>query len=107
MGFVPLRLSQDFFAIGYKNSSYIWGPNPNEAIGEFFALFTPEIFKTVPVGQYAGQIKYWPWFWLIVPVYVLVTPIAFGLSMIFDHKALKADINHLKDRIANKKKVRS
>lgn len=102
LGYVPLRLSQDFFAIGYKNTSYIWGPGVNDAIGEFFAIFTPNFFKTVPVGQYAGQVKYWPWFWMIVPAYVLVTPMAFGLSMIFDHKALKEDLKNL-----FKKKVRS
>ena len=102
LGFVPLRMSQDFFAIGYKNTSYIWGPGVNDAIGDFFAIFTPNFFKTVPVGQYAGQIKYWPWFWMIVPAYVLVTPMAFGLSMIFDHKALKEDLKNL-----FKKKVRS
>ena len=102
LGYVPLRMSQDFFAIGYKNTSYIWGPGVNDAIGEFFAIFTPNFFKTVPVGQYAGQIKYWPWFWMIVPAYVLVTPMAFGLSMIFDHKALKEDLKKL-----TRKKVRS
>ena len=102
LGYVPLRLSQDFFAIGYKNTSYIWGPGVNDAIGEFFAIFTPNFFKTVPVGQYAGQVKYWPWFWMIVPAYVLVTPMAFGLSIIFDHKALKEDLKNL-----FKKKVRS
>ena len=102
LGYVPLRLSQDFFAIGYKNTSYIWGPGVNDAIGDFFAIFTPDFFKTVPVGQFAGQVKYWPWFWMIVPAYVLVTPMAFGLSMIFDHKALKEDLKNL-----FKKKVRS
>jgi hypothetical protein len=105
LGFVPLRMNQDFFAIGYKNTSYIWGPGAGDAIGNFFALFTPDFFKTVPVGQYAGQMKYWPWFWIIVPVYVLVTPMAFGLSMIFDRKALAADLKTLKSRVAVKKKV--
>ena len=102
LGFVPLRMNQDFFAIGYKNTSYIWGPGVNDAIGDFLALFTPKFFRTVPVGEFVGQIKYWPWFWLIVPVYVLVTPMAFGLSMIFDHKALAEDVKKL-----TKKKVHS
>lgn len=96
MGFIPLRNREDFFGIGYKNTSYIWGPGTNDAIGDFLALFTPEIFKTVPVGEFAGQVKYWPWFWLIVPVYLLVTPLSFGLSMIFDHKSLGADVRRLK-----------
>lgn len=95
LGFIPLRDREEFFSIGYKNSSYIWGPGTNDAIGDFLALFTPDFFKTVPVGEFAGQAKYWPWFWMIVPVYVLVTPLSFGLSMIFDHKGLSSDLKKL------------
>ena len=98
MGFIPLRDRGNFFGIDYKNTSYIWGPGENDAIGNFFALFTPKLFKTVPVGEFAGQLKYWPWFWMIVPVFVLVTPLSFGLSMIFDHKSLSADVRKLKNR---------
>ena len=92
LGFIPLRDRGDFFGIGYKNSSYIWGPGTNDAIGDFLALFTPKIFKTVPVGEFAGQVKYWPWFWLITPVYLLVTPLSFLLSLVFDGKTLAADL---------------
>lgn len=96
LGFIPLRDQGAFFDIGYKNTSYIWGPGTDDAIGDFLALFTPDFFKTVPVGEFAGQTKYWPWFWMIVPVYVLVTPLSFGLSMIFDHKSLSRDVKGLK-----------
>ena len=99
LGFIPLRNSQDFFAIGYKNTSYIWGPGTNDAIGNFLALFTPKFFRTVPVGTYAGLTKYWPWFWLIVPVFVLVTPLAFLLSLVFDKKNFAKDVNHLKQQL--------
>lgn len=95
LGFVPLRDQNDFFGIGYKNSSYIWGPGTDDAIGNFLAIFTPKFFRTVPVGEFAGQTKYWPWFWLILPVYLLVTPLAFLLSMIFDHKAFAEDMKKL------------
>ena len=96
LGFIPLRDRNNFFGIDYKNTSYIWGPGTNDAIGEFLALFTPDIFRTVPVGEYAGQIKYWPWFWLIVPVYLLVTPLSVLIALVFDHKSLAADIKKLK-----------
>ena len=96
LGFIPLRDRGNFFGIDYKNTSYIWGPGENDAIGSFLALFTPDFFKTVPVGEFAGQIKYWPWFWMIVPVYVLVTPLSFGLCMIFDRKSLFSDLKSLK-----------
>lgn len=95
IGFIPLRGSSDFFTIGYKNTSYIWGPTPNDAIGNFLAMFTPEFFSTVPVGQFVGQTKYWPWFWLIFPVYILVTPLSFLLCMIFDHKNFVRDLKKL------------
>lgn len=96
LGFIPLR-NDDIFAIGYKNSSYIWGPGNDDAIGSFFALFCPKFFRTIPVGEFAGQTKYWPWFWMIIPCFILLTPMAFGLSMIFDHKNFKADLHNLKN----------
>ena len=99
MGYIPLRDQNAFFDIGYKNSSYIWGPGTDDAIGNFLAIFTPKIFRTVPVGQFAGQIKYWPWFWMIVPVFTLVTPLAFALSQIFDRKNFVQDVKHLKERL--------
>ena len=105
LGFIPLRSESGFFEIGYKNSSYIWGPGTNDAIGDFLALFTPSFFKTVPVGEYVGQIKYWPWFWLIVPVYLLVTPLSFLLSMIFEHKAFSSDVKALTRRLRKKNKT--
>lgn len=105
LGYIPLRDRGNFFGIDYKNTSYIWGPGTNDAIGNFLALFTPDFFKTVPVGEFAGQEKYWPWFWMIVPVYVLVTPLSFLLAMIFDHKAFASDVKNLKDRLARKHKA--
>ena len=105
LGFIPLRNQADFFDIGYKNSSYIWGPGTNDAIGDFLALFTPDFFKTVPVGEFAGQEKYWPWFWMIVPAYVLVTPLSFLLSMIFDHKAFGSDVKSVTRRLRKKNKA--
>jgi len=102
IGFIPLRDRAEFFDIGYKNSSYIWGPGSDNAIGNFLSLFTPKIFKTIPVGEYAGQTKYWPWFWLIVPVYVLVPILSFLISLVFDHKSFVCDIKRLKGKISSR-----
>lgn len=104
LGFIPLR-SADFFNINIKNSSYIWGPDLPDPIGKFFSLFTPEFFRTVPVGEFAGQEKYWPWFWMIVPCYVLVTPLSFLISMIFDGKSFVRDVKNLPKRLFNKSAV--
>ena len=95
LGFIPLRDRNNFFGIDYKNTSYIWGPGTDDAIGNILATFTPDFFKIVPVGEYAGQVKYWPWFWIIVPAYVLVTPLSFLAAMVFDHNSLKKDIKRL------------
>lgn len=101
LGFVPLR-GNDIYAIGYKNSSYIWGPGENDAIGQFLSIFCPKFFKTIPVGEFAGHTKYWPWFWMIFPVFILVTPLSFGLCMIFDHKQWKADVHQLQSTYLRK-----
>lgn len=102
LGFIPLRDRGNFFGIDYKNTSYIWGPGTNDAIGNFLALFTPEFFKTVPVGEFAGQTKYWPWFWLITPVYLIVTPLSLVIALVFDYKSLAADVKALKNRSKKK-----
>ena len=90
LGFVNLR-GDDFLGIGYKNTSFIWGPG-DDSLAQIFVIFCPGVFRTVPVGPYAGQEKFWPWFWLIVPVYVYLTTLAFLISMIFDHKGFKDDL---------------
>lgn len=100
LGFISLR-DGDFFDVNYKNASYIWGPK-GEPIGEFLAIFCPDFFKTIPVGQYAGQEKYWPWFWMIFPVLILVTPLAFGICMIFDGKNFGKDVKRLWCKISDK-----
>ena len=107
LGFIPLR-SNDMFNINYKNTSYIWGPGTNDAIGEFFTLFCPDFFKTIPVGAYAGQEKYWPWFWMIFPCFILITPLSFGLCTVFEHEALSAFIHrHIGGEAHGRKKKAS
>ena len=103
LGFIPLRDRNNFFGIDYKNTSYIWGPGENDTIGSIFAFFTPTFFKTVPVGEFAGQLKYWPWFWITVPCFIMVTPLALLISLPFDFKSLKADVKGLVRKITGKK----
>ena len=102
LGYIPM-LGDDLLDIHYKNTSYIWGPGENDAIGTFFTWFCPDCFRYIPVGEYAGQEKYWPWFWLIFPVFILVTPLSFGLCMIFDRKSFQADVKHLTRSLVHSK----
>ncbi len=103
LGFIPLRDAGSAIP-NYKNTSYIWGPLKNDGsmdpIGGIFDIFCPSWFKTLPVscegyGYAVGAVKYWPWFWMIFPAFILVTPIAFGISMIFDHKRFGSDVKWL------------
>ena len=104
LGFIPLR-SEDMLHINYKNTSYIWGPGTNDAIGTFLSWFCPDFFKVIPVGAYAGQEKYWPWFWLIFPVFMLVTPLAFGLSMAFDYRTFARDVKRISAKLGRSKEM--
>ena len=49
------------------------------------------------IAMFNGWYFFWLLFWAGVTVYLLVTPVAFGLSMIFDHKSLAADCKALKN----------
>lgn len=102
LGFIPLR-SGDFWDINYKNSSYIWGPG-NHPIGELLATFTPDFFTRVPIGPNAGTVKYWPWFWMICPVYVIATPLAFLIAVIFDRKAMAEDYHRIRGTVRHRLK---
>lgn len=93
LGFIPLR-GDDIFNINYKNSSMIWGPSG--AIGDFLAIFCPDFFKYIPVGEHAGEPKYWPWFWLIFPAFIILVPVSFLISLIFDFKRFKNDMQYVK-----------
>ncbi len=100
LGFIPLR-DANMFDVNFKNSSYIWGPD-GDAIGNFLAIFCPSFFKRIPVGPLAGQEKYWPWFWLIFPVFILVIPLSFALSMITEHKQFAGDVKNLYKKFSSK-----
>ena len=107
LGFIGLR-GNDIHFIPYINNSLIWGPDGN--LSKLIEWACPEFFKTIPVGEHAGEVKYWPWFWLIFPCFIIVTPLCFAISMIFDYKRFKNDlirfINKIKDKIIHKKEER-
>ena len=95
LGYIALR-DGDFLDINYKNTSFIWGPTDD--LAKLFTWACPSFFKTVPVGPYAGQTKYWPWFWLIIPIFVYFIPLCFLISLIFDFKHFKEDCKKLKNK---------
>ena len=88
LGFTPVRGSgnTDITDIGWKNTSYIWGADEGDIIGEVLDVFCPKLFKTIPVGPHAGARKHWPFFWMICPVYVYFTILSSIFCLIFDRK---------------------
>lgn len=88
LGFIGLR-GDDIHAIPYVNNSLIWGPDGS--ISNLIDWACPEFFKTIPVGPHAGEAKYWPWFWLVVPCFVILTPVCFLISLIFDRENFQKD----------------
>ena len=100
LGFIGLR-GNDIHAIPYVNNSLIWGPDGS--ISKLIDWACPQFFKTIPVGPNAGETKYWPWFWLVVPCFVILIPVCFLISLIFDYKQFKEDFISLKTKILNLK----
>ena len=45
--------------------------------------------KVIPVGEYAGQAKYWPFFWMLPAVFVYFIVEPFILCLIFNFKNTK------------------
>lgn len=83
LGIIDLR-NNDMFNVNYRNPSLIWGPTDSVAV--VFSWLTPSFMKTIPVGEFAGQPKYWPFFWMVpgVVVYFLLIPLI--TCLIFDYK---------------------
>ena len=104
LGFIPMR-GEDILEIHYKNSSLIWGLDVNERY-PFITKLVPNFLKTIPFGPNAGQTKYWPLLWAIVPLYVYFVPMVFLLSLIFDFKNFKNDFDSLINTIRTKIKSR-
>lgn len=89
LGIISLR-SDDMLNVNFRNPSLIWGPTDDVAV--IFSWLTPSFMKTVPVGQYAGQTKYWPFFWMLPGVifYFIIVPLI--ICFIFDYKGTKNTI---------------
>lgn len=83
LGFIDLR-SSNFLEINWHNPSLIWGPTDDVAV--IFSWLTPEFMKVVPFGEYAGQTKYWPFFWMVPGVFLYFLLEALLLCFIFEFK---------------------
>lgn len=100
LGIIALR-SDDIFNVNYANPSLIWGPTDGVAV--MFSWLTPNFMKTIPWGEFAGQPKYWPFFWLLPGVifYFILLPLI--LCLIFDFKDTVASFQRIFRRVFPKK----
>jgi hypothetical protein len=83
LGIIPLR-NGDMLDINFRNPSLIWGPTDGVAV--IFSWLTPDFMKTVPFGQFAGQEKYWPFFWMLPGVVFYFTIVPLLICFILDFK---------------------
>ncbi len=86
LGIIDLR-SGDMLHVSFQNPSLIWGPTDGVAV--LFSWLTPRFMKTVPVGPYAGQEKFWPFFWMLPGVIVYFTLLPLLLCLMLDFKGTK------------------
>lgn len=104
LGFIGLR-GDDIHSIPYINNSLIWGPDGN--LSKLIEWACPSFFKTIPVGPHKGEPKFWPWFWLVVPCFVILLPVCFLISLIFDFRGFKTDALRVRNWLSGKIKRRN
>ena len=92
LGIIPLR-DQDIYDVNFHNPSLIWGPTDSVAV--IFSWLTPNFMKTIPGGEFAGQPKYWPFFWMLPGVVLYFTLIPLAVCLIFDLKHTAASFAKL------------
>lgn len=101
LGIVALRGS-NITDVVYTNTSFIWGPTDPLAV--VFTIFTPEFMTTIPWGEFAGEPKYWPFFYLLPAVFIYFITLPFFMCLPWQFKKIKADLIALKRKIFYKKK---
>lgn len=98
LGIIALR-NDNMFDINWRNPSLIWGPTDGVAV--IFSWLTPNFMKVIPFGEYAGQEKFWPFFWMIPGVIVYFILIPLILCLIFDFQNTINTFRSLCDYIIN------
>ncbi|HHU55699.1 MAG TPA: YwaF family protein [Acholeplasmataceae bacterium] len=90
----------------YRNFSLIFGPtieylrdNNIYFIENFIDIFVPEFFRTIPFGEYAGEKKYWPILWAVVPVFIFLPLLSGILAWYWEKDHMKEDLYTLKNNI--------
>lgn len=98
LGIVSIR-NGNFLDINFRNPSFFW-KKPDNELAILFDIFTPNAFKYVPVGEFAGEAKYWPLIWITpaIAFYFIVFPLL--LSAPWEGKKMWADLKWLASKVA-------
>ena len=96
LGIINLR-DNNMFEVNFDNPSLIWGPTDSVAV--LFSWLTPNFMKVIPFGQYAGQEKFWPFFWMVPGAIFYFILIPLVLCFILDFKNTKNTFKELFQKI--------
>ncbi|MBR5191941.1 MAG: YwaF family protein [Clostridia bacterium] len=96
LGIIDLR-DNNMFEVNFDNPSLIWGPTDSVAV--LFSWLTPNFMKVIPFGQYAGQEKFWPFFWMVPGAIFYFILIPLVLCFILDFKNTKNTFKELFQKI--------
>lgn len=94
----------ELFYENLRNASFIYGP-PGHFDGfavKIARALTLPLFTTIPLGERAGQVFFWPIIWLIIPIYILAFTLGILITMPFDFKRMKDDFISLMRKIKDK-----
>ena len=93
-GFVDFR-ADNFLEYNYRNSNFIFGPTDylKPISDKIIDPLVPDVFKTVGDGQYAGEFKYIPVLWLVVPGLIYLTIIGAILCLLMNKISKKETFN--------------
>ena len=102
LGIIGMR-GDDIFeeGCGYRNTSLIWGPTDD--ISAIFTWLTPDFMKIIPAGEFAGQPKYWPFFYLLPGCFVYFWILPLLLCLPWEFKHIKSDFIDLKNKFKKNK----
>ncbi|MEG1613084.1 MAG: hypothetical protein RR357_02835 [Clostridia bacterium] len=93
MGMAVFRGDSSFLVPNYKNPTFVWGATHEWA--KFLTVFTPKFMTTVPFGEFAGQAKLWPFFYMLPGVFIYGISVAFLISLPWEAKHVFEDLRSL------------
>lgn len=100
IGLVPMRNGDLLNPNAYRNFSMVFGVSPEFIhLERYLTILTPKIFMKIPFGEFAGEPKYWPIVWLIIPAFVLIGSLSFLLSLYWEKDHIKDDFIKFKKTI--------